>query len=109
MDWRDKPRTYKVYAIEDGKGGVYVGSTSNSLAHRLKQQKNNAIRVGNTMPLFKAINDGNASDFKIRQLDTIRGTYTQVRALEDKWKKKLNATLNGLIPGSEASIKFNGS
>ena len=86
-------RVYKV-VCDCGCGKLYVGSTKQALHKRLYDHKKKSKE--HSTKLYHHMNQVDKSNFRIIQLQEkkVKSRY-ELRALEDKWMKKLNTRDNG--------------
>ena len=89
-------RLHKIYKITFPCGNTYVGSTFTTFQTRYKNHRSR-FKFKPTKPMVNEISEKHTfGEVKMIELDSIRCVKgdPEVRILEEKWKRKLNPTLN---------------
>ena len=89
--------------IPDGNYDVYVGSTSRSLAKRLRCHKSEANQKrSEDRKVYRRMNEVGLNNWEIVPLLTLECTRDEIRAFERKWVEVLEANMNSISPMTTA-------
>lgn len=87
---------YTIYSFVNETGDTYVGSTKN-LDKRIKKHVTSYCSNA-SYKLYNMIDDSpnGWNDITIDILETIEGTFTDARIVEEKWRSSLGANMNSI-------------
>lgn len=87
---------YTIYSFVNNTGDTYVGSTKN-LDKRIKKHITSYCNNA-SYKLYNMIDDfpNGWNDITINILETLDGTFTEARMLEERWRSSLGANMNSI-------------
>ena len=87
-------KTGLIYKIELTENNIYIGSTKQTLCKR-QSQHNNALKTQPHQKLYKSCIENNITNIKcVWVADVTFNNIAELRMVEEKYRKELNANLN---------------